>query len=215
MDSTSKDLQRLRESCISNLDYYNEDTPAIINKTRKYILPAFLSYGKDFLKAIGEFTFIAIGIEDQERSELYTDNTVGFLIDAKKSRSLDFKKLGVAYVDDYFFGEILYGQLHMLILKLPDFYGDTVIKEFKLGNYSKMYENPKDLVYNNYKGSFLKSVKDDVLKILTKEPKKREELESNLSIGGSIITIPEQAELDSIYEPREEIFNYGRKIEVI
>jgi hypothetical protein len=100
------------------------------NKTRQYIFPSLLFHGRTYQNAMLSYSFVAAGIRDDEKPELFNPNRIGLLFNVQKSINTDFKNLGHGYVADYYFGELMYGHLHMVVMELPKFCHDVTVKAF-------------------------------------------------------------------------------------
>lgn len=115
------------------------------NKTRKYLLPCLLDYGEVFTAKLSNVFKVAVGIGD-----IITDNC-GFthekhifvLLDSTIAnrfflRFMNWIRDQPMYEDDYVYGNVQKSTYHMVVLKLPEKFWDTIDK-FKVGEYSKMY----------------------------------------------------------------------------
>jgi hypothetical protein len=181
------------------------------NKTRQYIFPALLFHGRTYQNAMLSYSFVAAGIRDDEKPELFNPNRIGLLFNVQKSINTDFKNLGHGYVADYYFGELMYGHLHMVVMELPKFCQDVTIKAFLNSEYSKMYRDPSTVFNNtNSKSEYYLSTKQKCLAVCLKTEERRLELEAKLAGDLVTPTLDENAELDDKIILEEEIFNYGK-----
>lgn len=190
-----EDLKRY--SSVSPITSEITGNEIITNKTRQYLLPSFRQYGKKFIDEFNQLSFFAAGVYDAER-EIH-ENTVTILVKGRKSKiNLNLPNL----VDEYFFGELLYGKFHALVIRLPV---PNLRKNFLEGNFSKMYKQPEKIFKLNTKDSFKKLLSEQALSVCTKSNKYRTHLESIIGAG-----IDTNAELDSVPDLAKEILNYER-----
>lgn len=195
MGISVKDLKRYTnvQNVSSITDVKNIDP--ITNKTRQYLLPSLKLHGKEFVKKFSSLHFFAAGLYDTERS-IY-ENSITILANGKKSE-ID---LNIPYlIDEYFFGELLYGELHALVFELP-VKGSS--DRFIRGEYSLMYPNPQRIFSANIKDPFKAKLLNQALGVCTKSDKYKKELEKILRVK-----IDNDAELDSKPNLSKEIFNY-------
>lgn len=115
------------------------------NKTLKYLTPCLKKYGIDFEQMYNSVFKIALGIGDiiiidQEKkyeqhlfilldTRLYPKNFIVFL---------DWIKEQEFYEDDYVYGDIKKSPCHMIVIKIPEEYTDSLDK-FLEGKYSEMF----------------------------------------------------------------------------
>jgi hypothetical protein len=185
---------------LQELKYQEYDKFPITNKTRKYLVPSLLSYGNSFRKYLSNFSFVAAGLWDEKNRELFEPYTIGFLVNAKKSSFLNFDNKYIK--NHYYFGELLYGKLHMLVIKIPDQHKQAY-DMFLESRYSEMYENPVKL-FNGLTSSFAKEVKNQCISVCTNDNFYRTELAETLGVPRTSIA----KELDSVIKHKEEIFNF-------
>jgi hypothetical protein len=182
----------------------------VSNKTRDYILPALFLYGNIFLTEIRNYSFVAVGVRDDNRSELYNENRIGLLFNVKKSYNTNFKSLGKGYVTDYYFGELLYGHLHMVVIELPEKFHDVAIKAFLRSEYSKIYTDSHAVFHNsNVDGEYYLSTQDKCFNVCIKSETRKLELEEKLAGAFIAPILSEEAELDDKINLSEEVFNYN------
>jgi len=124
------------------------------NKTKKYLLPCLKEYGKEFMKRFNGVFKIAAGIGDvvvedcglqygahiflQIETQVYVKNRRS-LISKHFIQYLNWIRQQPMYEADYVFGNIQDTAYHMIVLKFPEKYAEA-FKEFKEGNYSKMFD---------------------------------------------------------------------------
>lgn len=184
-----------------NLEEY--DKYPITNKTRQYLIPSLLDHGNPFKKAISQFNFVAAGLWDDDNREAFDKYQIGFLVNARKSSQRLFKIEHV--VDSYYFGELMYGKLQMLVIELPDHHKQAY-DAFLESKYSKMYVNPKSL-FEGLTSNFAKSVKNKCMQVCTNDNFYRTELAMELGVPRSMLA----DELDNVLVMEQEIFNYKKK----
>lgn len=146
----------------------------LLNKTKKYLSPCLNAFGKDFEIRFDSVWKVAMGIGDIltiNSEEAQFDKHIFILIDTNQNlnTSNNFRDWLLEqediYANDYAFDHIRNGNLHMLVIKIPEQYSEAFNK-FKVGEYSKMYtiEEARQLFRN--KPSLLKVViKDHSYKI--------------------------------------------------
>lgn len=185
-------------SKLENLDTSKEWIP-INNRTRAYLLPCLKFHGAEFNKKINEFSFFAAGTHDENRKPFYKDTlTLLFNINTGPI-NFDIPNL----VDEYFYGELVYGKLHAMVISIPEEFSNAV-EYFKRGEYSKMYTNPHKIFGKASKTSkYFNSIREKCSNVCTKDPVYRKSLNKVLGI-----TMNENKELDSIPNPLTEIFNF-------
>lgn len=148
-------------------DIVMEGNTTLENKTRKYLLPILKKYGEEFTVKFNSIFKVACGVGDivVENSGLHYEKHLFVLINinlAKKQfiNFIEWIKLQDYYEDDYVYGNIQKSKLHMIVLKIPDKYCNS-LNELKGGKYSKMYNKEDiDKLFNNY---------PDITKVLIKE----------------------------------------------
>ena len=168
------------------------------NKTLAYISPLARFHGKDFLNLLKVFKLVAAGIKDSNCPDRFDKYSFGLLINARKSRHLNFYHPKI--IDQYYFGELVYGHLHMLIIPIPDSYKQAY-DNFKLSQYSKMFDRPEN-IYKHNEVTIFRGIKAKCLDVCKQDPKliTRLRKELNADISG---------ELDSKIDKNLEYFNYA------
>lgn len=138
-----------------------------MNRTKKYLVPCLLHYGKDFSDRLNNLFKLACGIGDFALTDMGVEleKHVFILIDTKFSRkffksTMEWLRTKDYYETDYPFDDIHRGHLHMLVIKLPEQYYDTFGK-FKEGQFSSMYS------YEDLNKFFINQ--SDEFKVLTKD----------------------------------------------
>ena len=177
------------------------------NKTKTYLLSTLIEYGEGFEERFSYLFKLAIGVGDYALMDMgiFIENSIYILIDTKFSRK-PFKDIMMwvknqkYYQIDYPFDDIHSGHLHMLVIKIPDRFKETV-KEFHKGNYSKMYSN-EDL----YK--FFKN-RPVPLSVLTKAPEKVKEFVNQINVlyNTDMLVDHWDGEVDFPIKDEEEFFN--------
>jgi hypothetical protein len=127
------------------------------NKTRKYLLPILKEYGDIFTGKFNSIFKVACGIGDIviENSGINYERHLFILVDtvvAHKffNKFLDWVKTQPYYEDDYVYGNIQKSRLHMIVLKIPEKFYES-LETFKKGKYSKMYNYESiEKYFNNH-----------------------------------------------------------------
>lgn len=117
----------------------------VINKTKKYLTPCLKNYGTEFEQLYNSIFKVGLGIGDLVliRSNISYEQHVFILIDIDRSKHhfikfLDYVKNEAMYEDDYAYDDIQHGNLHMVVIKLPEScYKATY--QFKKSQFSKMF----------------------------------------------------------------------------
>ena len=138
------------------------------NKTKTYLLSTLIDHGPTFEKKFSNLFKLALGIGDFALIDMgiVLNDSIYILVDTKFSRRMfkeimNWIKIQPYYEFDYPFDDVHSGHLHMIVIKIPDRFKNTV-KEFNSGNYSKMYE------YDDLQKFFNK--RKSTLDVLTKDP---------------------------------------------
>lgn len=198
-----------------------------MNRTRKYLFPIIKAYGTDFTKVIDSMFKVAVGIGDivVQKCGLKHEKHLFILVNVKQTTSVVFATLlnwlkeHHAYEDDYSFDDIQSGIFHMIVIKVPDTYIDSLDK-FKNSEFSKMYthEDIKNLF--TYSGSNTEQARiyQDIKKILIHDHSYRIEfakcIEKEFNIPKySPRNIPEDSEYDLPILTQEEFFNLDKGAE--
>lgn len=167
---------------LGNIVMKNLDKNKILeNKTRKYLLPILKDYGTVFTEKFNTIFKVACGIGDfvLQKSGINYERHIFILIDTSiKTKQfeefLDWIEGQPYYEDDYVYGNILKSKLHMIVLKIPEKFYESLVT-FKKGQYSKMYQYKDVNKYfsnhpevqkvfikeHNYKLEFIKRVNSD------------------------------------------------------
>jgi hypothetical protein len=186
----------------------------IINKTREYLNPLLRLYGLDFLKKIRKLYCVGSGIGDM----IYSSKT-GYkhehhlfllfdvnLTDGGKSLFgdvIDYLRNHSSYETDYVYDDITAGSLHMIVLRLPEGYEES-IDHFKKSKYSKILDKKVlEVILDENSKAF---------KVISKNSKYRVEFEKEINSKSkhdhvkSRIELPDDAELDYRVDLTQEIF---------
>jgi len=201
------------------------------NRTWKYLYPCLKKYGATLSDYLGSFFKLAVGVGD--RNFIAESNCIFILIDTeiplseieseryrdRFSKFLDWLKYQSFYVIDYVYSDLLEGEKHMVVLKVP-ITSFTTYDYFIKGQYSKMYSEKEIKSYfkdvsipQNIPAEIKVNTRlESTRKILKKD---KQYLKTFVSIVNKDFktTIEEKyfrdAELDYPLNLKEEIFNYG------
>lgn len=120
------------------------------NKTKKYLSPILKDYGDIFTGKFNAMFKVAYGIGDMvvENSGINYEKHLFILINTSVATRffisfIDWIKTQPYYEDDYIYGNIQKTKLHMIVLKIPEKFYES-LETFKTGKYSKMY-NPESI----------------------------------------------------------------------
>lgn len=182
---------------LKDLEQVCKEGSTFENKTLSYISPLARFHGKDFLNLLKGFKLVAAGIKDSNCPDRFDKYSFGLLINARKSRHLNFYHPKI--IDQYYFGELIYGHLHMLVIPIPDIYREAY-DNFKKSKYSKMFDKP-ETVYKHNEVTIYRTIKAKCLDVCKRDPKLIKRLEEHL---GAKVT----GELDSRINKKREYFNY-------
>lgn len=176
-----------------------------LNKTVKYLVPLLKLYG-DVLKAnVNSLQILAVGIGDflldkQLENHLFILTNSKYPDPNTFAQLIKWLRVQDYFEDDYAYDDVITGNKHMIILKLPK--DKEVIEEFKKGNYSKLY---------SYEEAY-KLVKDDgVFSVLIKDHNYVTQFVKNINNEFGTNLKEEEVgdrELDRFPFDKEEIFNY-------
>ena len=113
-----------------------------MNKTGRFLRPCLRKYGMEFTSKLAKVFKLAYGIGDILINKSY-EKHIFILCDTSKCTEffedfLEYFQSQDYYEDDYAADHILYGQYHMLVIKIPDEWLDK-LPLFQEGKYSKMY----------------------------------------------------------------------------
>ena len=103
-------------------------------RTLKYCASMLKAHGKELMNIILP-RIITAGLYDERYLDFYTEDTIGLLVHVKEGETPNFKH--PAIVADYYYGELIYGRMHMLVIKIPNKHIKD-FNHFKKGEYSKM-----------------------------------------------------------------------------
>lgn len=129
----------------------------INNKTLRYLTPCLKEYGLNFEQMYKSIFKIALGIGDMiiiDQDKKYEQHLF-MLIDSRLYPKnfivfLDWVREQEFYEDDYVYGNIKISPCHMIVIKIPEKYRDSVDK-FTQGKYSEMFTetNIDELFYKH------------------------------------------------------------------
>ena len=116
------------------------------NKTRRYLLPCIREYGEVFTRKINDVFKVAVGTGDLivDNAGLKHEKHLFILLDSKYANKffLEFMswiKDQPMYEDDYVYGNIQKSTFHMVVLRFPEKYFQS-LESFKDGKYSQMFD---------------------------------------------------------------------------
>jgi hypothetical protein len=177
------------------------------NKTKTYLLSTLIEYGEDFEERFSRLFKLAIGIGDYALMDMgiLIDDSIYILIDTKFSRKsfknvMEWVKSQKYYQIDYPFDDIHLGHLHMLVIKIPERFKETVNK-FHQSQYSEMYDY-EDLM--KYFGN-----RPGLLSVLNKDPEQVEGFVEHINTLYNTDMLVEdwEGEVDFPIKDEEEFFN--------
>ena len=181
----------------------------LMNKTKKYLLPCLWEYGEEFGKMFHTIWKVGIGIGDiiTIKSNIKFEKHIFVLVNTAQNLAT-FEKFQLwirdqpMYEDDYAYDNLLTGNLHMFVIKLPEKYYDT-FETFKRGEYSKMYS------YTDLVNFFARQ--PETKQVLVKDHKYKLEFSKQLKVQYDVDIKPEEIddnyEFDLPPEKIDEIFN--------
>ena len=192
----------------------------LMNRTRKYLFPIIKSYGNDFTTVVNSLFKVGIGIGDMivNKCGIHHEKHLFILVDINVSpvsflASLNWLKEHPAYEDDYAFDNVKSGRLHMIVIKVPDTYIES-LDNFRKSKFSKMYSKEDIVKLFTYKGNDeeQKKIYHDVQKVLIHDHNYRIEYAKCIEKEFNIPKFsPSHIEKDWEYEfpiiTEEELFN--------
>lgn len=198
------------------LDKVTNQKTIIPNKTWKYLLPCLRVYGDEFINKINSVFKVAVGLGDiiLDNSNIVYQKHLFILIDTEIANKFFLKfikyvrNLDNIYEDDYVYDNIQKSKYHMVILKLPEEFYDSLNK-FKKGEYSKMFSKENiDKLFVSYPHIKKVFIKDHNYKVFfTEKVNKRFNLQAEYKIR------PEEWEGELDFPPDDkEIFNHHLKV---
>lgn len=201
------------------------------NRTWRYLFPCLKSYGEEFTNYLKTFFKLGVGLGDVNFEEKTDGKSIFILFETDFAFPLhkdtikykeDFARFLLwlrnqpFYIEDYIYDK----NQHMIVVKIPEEYFDTV-KYFKKGKYSKMYTDKEIQKYFKYVTLSNKQAEVEVNNrfkktrgILKKEKEYLEDFvkEVNNKFGTEVTSLEmKDAELDFPPNPEEEVFNYKKK----
>lgn len=119
----------------------------IQNKTLKYLTPCLIKYGNDFRQMYSSVFKIALGIGDMlimDQEKKYEQHLF-ILIDTRLYPKqfvafLNWVRDQFFYEDDYVYGNIRATSCHMVVIRIPEEYTQSISK-FIEGKYSEMFSS--------------------------------------------------------------------------
>lgn len=117
-----------------------------MNKTGRFLKPLLKLHGEEFRRKLSRCFKLAYGMGDLLINNQYTQH-IFILLDAEHENCkiffndfMEWFQEQDYYEDDYAVDNLLYGRLHMIVVRLPKNCEDK-LQHFKKGEYSKMYTN--------------------------------------------------------------------------
>lgn len=186
---TYKELKELNKEGVEGFGVTKHTT--INNKTRAFLLPCLNGHPINQIKVFNKIK--AVGLWDMDKE--IVPNTLTLIMD---KNDINLKKLPFFVKNHYYFGELLTGDLHAIVIELPKkFHG--IISKFLKGNYSKLYKNPKDIFKST-------GVQKRALDICTKDGIYIKKLADILKVPVSFFDTNKELEDSPVME--REIFNF-------
>jgi hypothetical protein len=128
------------------MDKVSEQKTWYPNKTRKYLAPCLKEYGSIFSNRLNNVFKVAVGIGDiiNTNCGFRHEKHLFFLLDSKIASKyfisfLDWIREQTMYEDDYVFDDIQKTTFHMVVIKIPEKFYDS-IGHFQKGEYSQMFD---------------------------------------------------------------------------
>lgn len=204
------------------------------NRTWKYLYPCINLYGSELTNQLNSFFKLGVGIGDKNSLEtrgqflyILIDTNMAFKSEAERTaykvnfgKFLNWLSYMAYYEKDYVFESINNANKHMIVLKMPVEYEDTILN-FTKGLYSKLYSLQtirKCFKFVNLTNKKLEAQINAKLKetrdILLQDPSYKQifldKVNADFKIDLKKFNV-ESAELD--YPPvlQQEIFNYGTR----
>jgi hypothetical protein len=182
------------------------------SKTRKYLLPCLKEYGEEFTRRVEAVYKVAVGIGDiivDKHTNLKCEKHIFILLGSWVAKPhfvdfIDWIRKQPMYVDDYVYDDIQKTDLHMIILKFPEKYWDS-LKSFMRGKYSEMFDKETiNKLFNNH---------PEVRKVLVKDKRYRLTFVNRLNRTWETSIDPESydGELETKPTDEEERFNHHLK----
>jgi hypothetical protein len=178
-----------------------------VNKTKKYLLPIVKDYGNELVSKLSSIHKLAMGIHDDIIPDHFNfNNHIFILVDVSIkpnnfNKMIQWLRLQSYYAADYSFDDIIEGNQHMIVLKLPDKH-KTIYNHFMNSKFSKMYT--KDMIKNYFKS-------DDIrFGVLTRSETTVKSFVDKINAKhGRLLDYEYSDEVEFNIDNNEEIFNYG------
>ena len=114
-------------------------------RSRIYLSPVIKSYGSLFLEKFKQLYTVQVGIGHISYTNVmnnFLDNNLFYLINTERTENftelLEFLRYHESYTTDYPYDDLIDGNLHVLVIKIPErFHG--IVETFKASKYSKLY----------------------------------------------------------------------------
>lgn len=179
------------------------------NKTKKYLLPCLKAYGKQFESKINSVFKVAVGLGDmvytKAKKEVYERHLFILLDSSVVSKQFkDFIKWireQIYYEDDYVYGNIQKSSFHMVIIKFPEEFCDS-LSTFKKGKYSEMFKEEKGFKFFE--------THPEAQKVLIKDRNYKVVFVNKVNTRFDTTITPEEWEGELDYPPKDanEVFNH-------
>ena len=182
------------------------------NKTRKYLMPIFIVYEKEFRELLTKLFKVGIGIGDLilERSNIIFDQHLFILIDINSTFEsgnnyysiIEEVKKHPSFEYDYKYG--LKENFHMLVFRIPDEFKQA-LEKFKQSKYSEMYT--KEQLSKLFQG---KKTIDVLLKTKERKDEFRVLIQNKFKMNiNDIHPDALEGELEFPIKQEEEYFNFN------
>jgi hypothetical protein len=177
-----------------------------LNKSYLYLSKALKDYGDEFLEKINSVFKVAFGIGDMlliNNGVIYEQH-IFVLINTNKAKKhfkifIEYIRNHESYEDDYVFDDVLKGNLHMVVIKLPKKHYNA-IHWFKKSVFSKMF-NQEDIE------KYFKDKKEKLILIKDKNYKIEYTEQLNKEWGTNIKPCELEGELELPIITKEEHFD--------
>ena len=190
-----------------------------INKTIRFLVPAFKKYGNEFIKYFNSLNILRIGVYDNllENNNMYKGENI-FVKHLKSPYKFDENKDFYEFLEnkEYFIGkycpdiDVVSSLKEVIVIKFPSIYKNAY-KEFMCGAYSKMYsETELDFIFNSVKNVKFFKKNYEILSKTNKENLIEFVNILNKEYGGNFSEedISKESEWELPPKMSEEVFNY-------
>lgn len=192
-----------------------------MNKTRKYLFPIIKEHGSDFTAKINALFKVAVGIGDMivDKCGIHHENHLFILVDTLVNTPqfvslMDDIRRHPAYEDDYVYGNVSKSRFHMIIIKVPDKYLNT-LSNFKQSKFSKMYTQEELNTLFRFNTAEMTEENSNIKSVLIKDHNYKfafaRMVQKEFNIPKSEFTsedIDDSFELDLTISETEEKFNF-------